>query len=242
VSKQAGAIAVGKTISWGSDAESWRSILLLADYMGAGLVADNQIAVATIVHELGHVHDDFSRAYLLGFQGSRFVPYAHDWPRLCVYVAEITWGEYAAESIAASYIPPEQMREYIQSDVLHLAGVHKRLRELVWSYKLRQCDLATMWQSAVTGISDVFANLGRATAHVPFPQALDHFSALPSEAAGWKPVIDRLVREIHTLGDRDYSDWEAKPFQGLAEAVALGFEAVGLFPSYDNDNLSVRVP
>ena len=242
VSKQAEGVAVGKTMSWGSDEEFWRSIIILADYMGAGLVADNQIAVATVAHELGHVHDDFARAYLRGFQSSGPVPYAHDWPQLCVCIAEITWSEHEAETIGARYIPPEELRAYIENDVLHLAGVHKRLRELVQNYKLKQCDLGTLWQSAVTGISDVFANLGRATARLPLPEFLDRFSILPNEAPGWKPVIERFSTEIHTLGDGHYANWEANPFRGLAESVALGFEAVGLFPNYDKDHLFVTVP
>src|ERR1017187_5925457 len=47
--------AAGKHVSWGSDAESARSIIILADYIAVGLVANRPLAIACFIHELGHV-------------------------------------------------------------------------------------------------------------------------------------------------------------------------------------------
>ena len=55
MSKQAEGVAVAKTMSWGTTEESAKWIIILADYIAAGLTANDQVAVAIVAHELGHV-------------------------------------------------------------------------------------------------------------------------------------------------------------------------------------------
>jgi hypothetical protein len=245
VSQQPEGTAVGKTMSWGRDAESARSLIILADYIAAGVVASNSVAITSLIHELGHVHDDFSRGVVLGFRESQTPPALADWPRLSGDIGEITWSEYAAESVAAAHMTREDLLAFLLNDPLHLAGVDERLRQAVWSYKSRQLNLASLWNSSVTEVSDIFANLGRAIARLPFAdnyeEALARLVHRDNGVTHWEPVIKRLVRELETLGGTSYSKWGATPFSGIQEVIAEGFQAVGLFPTYDGSNLHVGV-
>jgi hypothetical protein len=145
--------------------------------------------------------------------------------------------------------PPQPHWFFNSSNVFsqsaHLKGVHKRLQQSVWSFKLGQRDLTSLWSAAVTDVNDIFANLGRATARLRF--AGSHEEALArridpdSEAACWKPVIERLVQKLQALGVKNYSEWGAEPLCGLKEVILLGFEAAGFFPTYDGKNLCVKV-
>jgi len=56
VSQQPEGLAVAKSMSWGTDEQTARSIIILADYIANGIGANNPIAVSTLAHELGHVH------------------------------------------------------------------------------------------------------------------------------------------------------------------------------------------
>lgn len=140
---------------------------------------------------------------------------------------------------------PEGLDSFARNDPVYLAGVHTRLRQSVRSYKLGQRDLSSLWGGSVTDVSDIFANLGRAAAHLPFAEneeeALGRLVDPSSEAACWRSVVERLVHELRALGAKNYSEWETEPFRGLEEVIALGFEAVGLFPTHNGKNLHVRV-
>lgn len=46
VSQQPEGTVVGKTMSWGRDAESARPLVILADYMAAGVVMNNTVAIS----------------------------------------------------------------------------------------------------------------------------------------------------------------------------------------------------
>jgi hypothetical protein len=97
----------------------------------------------------------------------------------------------------------------------------------------------------VTDISDLFANLGRAAAHVPFAenglQVRAGFVDPNGEAAYWKPVVERLFDELTALGDKNYTEWGAEPFSGLSEVVSRGFQAAGFLPIHDGEDLHVRI-
>jgi len=246
VSNQAEGVAVGKNLSWGSTEESARSIIILTDTMAATAMAGNTLAVTTLAHELGHVHDEFARGVAVGFPKSRVPPDARNWPEVCDYIANMVWGEYAAELIGTRYMGREDLRDCMLNDPVHVAGVHDRLRQSVWNYKCRGQDLVSLWSGSITAIGDIFANLGRATARLQFvensQEAVARLVSLPKEAALWKPVIERLVGELRLLAAKHYSDWGAEPFRGIHETVALGFEAAGLYPTHDGNNLHVSVP
>lgn len=219
ISQQPEGTAVAKTMSWGKDAESARSVIIMADYMAVGVVANNSIAITTVIHELGHVQDDFLRGVALGFRELQTPPASADWPRVLALVAEITWSEYAAESLAASQMTREDLRTFLLNDPLHLTGVDARLRQAVSSYKYRQLSLGSLWNSSVTELSDIFANLGRAIARLPFAdnyeEAHTRLVCPNTEAARWKPVIERLIQELESLGSTGYAAWGATPFSGI---------------------------
>jgi hypothetical protein len=245
VSQQPEGSAAAKTMSWGTDEESARSVVILADYIAAGVIANNSIAIATIAHELGHVHDEFLRGMVLGFPKSQTPPGLADWARVRGLLAEIAWSEFAAESVAARRMTQEDLCAFLLNDPQYLAGIDERFRRAVWSYKRKERTFASLWSSAVTELSDVFGNLGRATARLPFADNGEEAFArlVNSNLAGgrWKPVIEGLGRELETLGSKRYSEWGATPFGGIEEAVTEGFRAVGLFPVFDGNNLNVRV-
>jgi hypothetical protein len=104
----------------------------------------------------------------------------------------------------------------------------------------------SLWNGSVTELGDIFANLGRAIARLPFAdnheEALGRLVGLRDEVACWKPVIERLVQELKTLGDADYPEWGVNPFSRIQQVIVAGFEAVGLFPTYEGGSLHVRVP
>jgi len=246
VSNQAEGVAVGKNLSWGTSEESARSIILLTDTIAAAAMAGNTLAITTLAHELGHLHDEFARGVAVGFPKSHLPPDARNWPEVLAFIANMVWGEYAAESIGTRYMAGEDLRDCMLNDPVHVAGVHGRLRQSIWNYKCRGQDLVSLWSGSITAIGDIFANLGRATARLEFvensQEALARLVNLPNGAARWKPVIERLDRELRLLDAKRYSDWGAEPFRGIEETVASGFEAAGLFPTYDGNNLHVRVP
>jgi hypothetical protein len=246
VSQQPEGVVAGKHMSWGTSKESARSIIILPDYVAAAIALDAPAATATLIHELGHVHDDFARGLTRGFRPYQTPPHLNDWPGLCSYIAEeMTWSEYAAESIAAGYYTPEELASFERNDGSHLAGVHTRLRQSICKFLQGQLDFASLWSGSVTNLSDLFANLGRAAAHLPFAEnegeARGRLVAPDSEPVCWRPVVERLVGELSALREKDYSEWGPAPFSRLAEVVVLGFEAAGFFPAYNGNNLHVNV-
>src|ERR1035441_7821844 len=246
VSNQPEGVAVAKKITWGCTQESARSIIILTDLIAVAAIRGDSVAPTTLAHELGHVHDEFSRGVALGFPESHTVPDIRDWPKVRAYIADMAWGEYAAESVGARYMGPELLNECILNDPVHLAGVHGRLRQSICNYRFHGQDLVSLWSGGITAIGDIFANLGRASARLQFAQspqeALNRLLAPQNGAMSWKPVIERVVHELQLLGVKRYSEWEAKPLRGIEEAVAMGFEAVGLFPTHNGSTLHVRVP
>jgi hypothetical protein len=246
VSEQREGVAVAKHMSWGTNEKSARSIIILADYIAGGIAASNSVAMATLAHELGHVHDDFLRSLHMGFPDSSTPLTTTAWPLLCTYLAKITWSEYAAESVGAIYQTREDRRAFLMNDPLHLSGIHQRLRQAVWSYKRGERTLGALWGGAITELGDIFANLGRAIARLAFAEnyeeALGSLVDVGNEAAGWKPVIYDLAQELKALGSKGYATWGAAPFTELQQIIVVGFEVVGLFPTYDGSNLHVRVP
>jgi hypothetical protein len=216
--------AVGKHISWGKDVESARSVVILHVGIAVGLVSGLSIATSTVIHEFGHVHDDLARGRQIGFPQPD-LSRGLNWPELCAHFAELTWSEFAAESVAASYMTADDLRELMTNDPIHLAAIHKQLRQLIQSHKVGQVDFPSLWSRAVTDISDLFANLGRAAARFPFAengeQARSGFVDATSEAASWKPIVDRLFDELNALGDKHYFEWDMEPFRGLGEVIAF---------------------
>ncbi len=245
LSSQPEGFAMGKTLSWGDDQESARSIIILSDGIAAGIIANISVAISTLAHELGHVHDTFLRGVVLGFPKSIKPPNLNDWPRICAAIAEITWSEYAAENVATAYMTNEDLESFACNDQMHLAGVTERIRQSIHDYNLHQCDLGAFWGRSLTDLSDVFANLGRAIARLSIIENGQEMSAglvsLYNGAVCWKPVIERLFQSIRTLYSKNYTEWEPKPFSSIEEVIALGFETVGLFPIYDGVNLRVKV-
>ena len=245
VSSQPEGSVAGKHMSWGNDRESARSIIILADGVAVGVATDLSLAITTVIHEFGHVHDDFARGLTIGFPQSARPRNLNDWPGICAHLAEITWSEYAAESTAAPYMTREDLQEFMANDPIHLAGVHKRLRQLIHSNKLGQLDFPSLWSRAVTDMSDLFANLGRAAARFPFAenglQVRACFVDSNGEAAYWMPVVERLFDELTALDDKSYTEWGAEPFSGLVEVVSLGFQAAGFLPIHNGQNLHVRI-
>ena len=245
VSQQPGGIAAAKTMSWGTDEESARSIIILVDYLTAGVTANNSVAVTTIAHELGHVHDDFLRGVTLGFPQSQTPPMLADWPRVRGLLAEISWSEFAAESVAARHMTQADLREFLLNDLQYFLGIDERLRQALSSYKRKGRTLAFLWSSSVTDLSDLFGNLGRTIARLPYADnceaALARLLDLQIAGGRWKAVIEGLGQELELLGGKPYSEWGRDPFGRIEKRVTEGFQAVGLFPLYDGQILNVRV-
>jgi hypothetical protein len=244
VSNPPGGTVAGKHMSWGNDRESARSIVILPDHIAGAVALDIQFAIATIVHELGHVNDEFARGLVLGFPESQLPPNLSDWLGLCACVAENTWSEYAAESLGANYMASEDMHHFMLNDRVHLEGVYTRIQQSIGSFKLKQRDFTSLWSAGVTDVFDIFANLGRAAARIPFAgddEALAQFVDPTGEAANWNPVVERLAHELEALGGKNYADWDSDPFSGLRTVVAAGFEAAGFLPTYDGRNLRVNL-
>jgi hypothetical protein len=212
--------------------------------LAVGVAADLSIAITCVIHELGHVHDDFARGLAIGFPQSRPCN-LNDWPGICAQCAEITWSEYAAESTAAAYMTREDLAEFALNDPAHLVGINNRLRQLIQSNKLGQLDFPSLWSRAVTDISDLFANLGRAAARFRFAenggQARAGFVDAGVEAASWKPIVERLFNELNALREKNYPEWDTEPFRGLGEVIALGFHAAGFLPVPVGEGLRVKL-
>jgi len=245
ISNQPEGSAAAKTMSWGTDEESARSIIIVADYIAAGVIANHSVAITNIYHELGHLLDEFLRGMVLGFPKSQTPSRLADWPRARGILAEIAWSEFAAESLGATRMMQEDLRQFLLNDPWYLAGIDERLRQAVWSYKIKERTLDYLWINAVTELSDLCANLGRTIARLPFGDyGEEAFARMvdPNLAGGqWKAVIEMLKREFDTFGSKDYSEWGASPFAGIEQAVEEGFLVVGLIPVYDGNSLSVRV-
>jgi hypothetical protein len=191
------------------------------------------------------VHDDLARGLQIGFSQPGLSPNLNDWPQICARCAEITWSEFAAESVAAAYTSADDLQDLMANDPVHLAGIHAQLRQLVQSWNLGQLDFPSLWSQAVTNVSDLFANLGRAAARFALApngvQARAGFVDAASAAAPWKPVVDHIFRELDALADTAYLQWPDEPFRGLGELIAAGFNADGFFPIPGGQDLRVNV-
>ena len=237
--------AVGKHMSWGNDVESARSVVILHAGIAIGLVSGLSMATTSVIHEFGHVHDELARGLQIGFPQPGLSRNLNDWPAICTHFAELTWSEFAAESVAASYTTADDLQELMANDPIHLAAIHKQLRQLIQSRKLGQLDFPSLWSQAVTNLSDLFASLGRTAARFPFvtngAEARVGFVHAAGEAAPWKPVVNEIFRELDALADAAYSQWAAEPFRGLGEQIAEGFNAAGFFPIPCGQDLRVNV-
>lgn len=244
VSQQAEGEVGGKTMSWGVDRSSARTIILLSDVLAAGAVLDMPAAVSTVAHEFGHVTDYFQRRLLYGFPETVMPPMSDDWPGICREAADSIWSEYAAESAAAPFMGDQELEEFRENDVRYLAGINARVQQSVTKFKTGQISLVALWNSSVTNLFDLLTNLGRAAARLSCGQ---HGIAVGSRLAGvdgtaaWAPVIEKLFGELRSLGAKRYEDWSLEPFAGIENAVELGFHAAGLFPDYDYNGLRLRV-
>lgn len=244
VSQQAEGEVGGKTMSWGVDRSSARTIILLSDLLAAGAVLDMPAAVSTVAHEFGHVTDYFQRRLLYGFPESVIPPMNNDWPGICHEAADSIWSEYAAESAAFQFMGNREIEEFRENDTRYLAGVNARVRQSVAQFKDGQTSLVALWNSNITNLFDLLTNLGRAAARVSLDESTSAAAARLAAADGtvaWVPVIEKLFGELRTLRSKRYEDWSLEPFAGIEDAVELGFHAAGLFPDYDYNGLRLRV-
>lgn len=124
-----------KTMSWGTDEESARSIIILVDYLPAGVTANNPVAVTTIA----------LRGVTLGFPQSQTPPMLADRPRVRGLLADKSWSEFAAESVAARHMTQAGLREFPLNDPQYLLGIDERLRQALSRYKIKVCTLASLW-------------------------------------------------------------------------------------------------
>jgi hypothetical protein len=244
VSQQEKGEVGGKTMSWGADRNSARTIILLSDVLAAGAVLDMPAAVSTVAHEFGHVTDNFQRRLLYGFPETLTPPMNNDWPGICREAADSIWSEYAAESTAFQFMGNRELEEFRENDAHYLVGVTARVRRSVTQFKAGQISLVALWNSSVTNLFDLLTNLGRAAARVPPEESSSaagaRLAALDG-AAAWVPVIEKLFGELRTLRSKQYEDWPLEPFAGIEDTVELGFHAAGLVPDYDYNGLRLRV-
>ncbi len=236
--------AVGKVLSWGDSKTSARAVLILWDSIVGAVAAGASEAQPALAHELGHVHDDYFRGITLGFPANREGVDVRDLEGIYALLAQITWAEYAAESIAAPYAVQESLQQSVGSDLQHLEGIHGRLRAKVEGYRRGRIPLFDLWSESITYLSDLFANLGRLIARTSF---LERSGALgiqlrPSgDVSGWATVIMTLGHELRTLRETAYRDWAEGAFRSLEQTVACGFETVGLFPHQEVEGVRLFV-
>jgi len=244
VSQQEEGVVGGKTMCWGKDRNSVRTIILLDDVLAAAAVLEAPTAISTVAHEFGHVTDYFQRRMLYGFSMSENHPMNDDWPGICREAADSIWSEYAAESAASRFMSKQETEEFRENDVRYLTGIDARVRQSVSQFKAGQIDRGALWNSSVTNIFDLFTNLGRAAARVSSEES---GSAAGAKLAGghatavWAPVIEKLLGELRALRSKRYEDWSLEPFAGLEKTVELGFHTMGLIPDYDGIGLRLRV-
>ena len=244
VSQQAEGEVGGKTMSWGVDRSSARTIILLSDTLALGAVLDMPAAVSTVAHEFGHVSDYFQRRLLYGFPETVMPPMNNDWPGIRREAADSIWSEYAAETVAFQFMGDQELEEFRENDVRYLAGIDARVRQSVAQFKDGQISLVALWNSNITNLFDLLTNLGRAAARVSLDESCSAAAARLAAADGavaWVPVIEKLFGELRTLRSKRYEDWSLEPFAGIEDAVELGFHAAGLVPDYDDNGLRLRV-
>jgi hypothetical protein len=244
-SEQPEGVAVAKTFFWGEDESSARAVVVIGDHIAYAAMNGYSLAISTVIHEFGHVHDYFLRNVSQGFRRPKTPPGISDWPLIRTYFAEIVWSEYAAESIAAIYMTDEDLRSFEDGDQAYLSGVHERIRERIIDFHSGRCDLGSLWSYCITQLSDVFSNLGRSLARISFaehPEEAHDRLVSTDDLVGWCPIVKKLATELGILGDKAYSDWPvAAQFRGIEEALVSGFHVVGLFPMYESGNLRVQV-
>jgi hypothetical protein len=149
VSQQQEGVVGGKTMSWGEDRDSARTIILLNDALAAAAVLDMSAAVSTVAHEFGHVTDYFQRRLIYGFLESETPIMNDDWPGICREAADSIWSEYAAESAASQFISEQELDEFRENDARHLAGIDARVRQSVSQFKAGQISLGALLSSLV---------------------------------------------------------------------------------------------
>jgi len=244
VSQQEEGVIGGKTMRWGVDEKSARTIILLNDELVKDAIMDMSAAVSIVVHEFGHVTDYFQRGLLYGFSESDPPPSSDDWPGICREAADSIWSEYAAESAASQFLSKQEIEKFREHDVRYLTGIDARIRQSVSQFKTGQINCGALWNSSVTNIFDLFTNLGRTAARVSSEESN---SAAGAKLAGedatavWAPVIEKLLGELRVLRSKRYEDWSLEPFAGLEETVKLGFHTTGLIPAYDGIGLKLQV-
>jgi len=244
ISEQPEAGGVAKTLTWGTNEVSARAIVLLSDLIGGAAIADNSLANSVVIHELGHVADYFERHRITGFPQPAQWPMNTDWPGIRAFIADVAWSEYAAESVAVLHMSAKDMRDFQANDLAYLEGVNTRSRQLVEAHKAKQISLLSLWNTSITNICNLFANFGRAAAHLPSETDLvsGSMNLAPSgEMACWRPIIEKLCSELNGLRALDYADWPTSHFAGIEEIVESGFQAVGLFPICNGKNFAVAV-
>lgn len=242
MSQQPEATVGGKTIRWGANEESARTVVLLYDALAAAAILGNGVALSTVAHELTHVSDYFQRAMRFGFPHSSLPPSVNDWPGIRRETADSIWGEFAAESVAVGLMDGEDSEEFRKNDFLHLTGVDRRVRESIWEFKQQRLDLVSLWNSSITNIFDLFTNLGRSVAH--FACSSDRVGEAygPTETASdWIPVIQSLAAELQALQTKPYAEWPDAPFTGIEALVERGYQTLGISPLCDGDELRIQV-
>jgi hypothetical protein len=246
ITDNAEGVTAGKCLFWGSgDPESTYAVVIVSENIGINLIEGQEpakgLSKALIVHELSHIHDDYS---LLKIFGPTNPPMNDEWFGIRHAIATASWGEYFAESIAAPYYNEKEYETRVNDIVKFFSAGWHRIKQAISEYQ-NHCNIGILWQIAGDELSGMFNHFGRVLGFIkkilPDRNGIsekiitDIFSLSPP----WGQIVRHLDLELNMIAGQP--EWNSQTFIRLEKVIEEGFNASGFYPVVDARGLRVSV-
>lgn len=224
----------GKTLRWGNgNIETTYAIIIHPEEIALGFLSDSKSCRAAFAHELGHV---FEGLVLRGlYEIDNRVICVNQWNELVESIAQSTFGEFFAQTIAFPYMSEEDHLGQVMLAAEILSSTTKEMKQEILKYRVSH-DMSHLWPTTIRKISFLYAQFGRSLGiarqlskgdEKELKIVDDFFKALEVIDKNWSKAITQLDEAIDFEEDLNY----AQLFSNISETIKVGFDLVGVMPN-----------
>jgi hypothetical protein len=186
------------------------------------------LSMAILVHELGHIHNDFYIERQFGkWGGPPSLGEAAD--NIATKISRLIWAEYHAEHIAST-INPQLLYE---SNLEALVTIHnkmvKSIRKAHDDYQARR-DIINLWGKIVEMTSAFLTQIGRFA-----PYLTDCSCEEKNEINKHFGILGQVMLDLSEEAKRllsDFAKWEFWTWDNLNDFVFMTWKVCGVIPEF----------
>lgn len=230
------AIAFGQMLIWGDGKiETTYPIIILNEAIAVGLVGDNDslkiFSKAILAHELGHIHDDFIQLQIFGKQG---LP--SDWLSIRQFIAQSTWGEYFAETVAYAYLHENNLDTQIQLAILLCKSANEKIANAIKEHRLSN-NAEILFNIVTSEISKSCNQLGRVSGLISSEENEKSLGNLRDGIVDfsieWAEIVDQIYQELNKINQTENRSTDT--WTELQKLVEKLFQINGIFPKQEEN-------